>query len=83
MEQGEQGAQSDQSAQSDEARLRGRKIGFLGGGNMAEALIRGLLHSSTVEPHQIRASDLKSERLGELHTRYGIETTTDNEILSR
>lgn len=71
------------SAQSDEARLRGRKIGFLGGGNMAEALIRGLLHSHTVTAAQIRASDLKKDRLDELHGRYGVETTADNEALAR
>lgn len=34
------------------ALMRGRKIGFLGGGNMAGALIRGLLHSATVTPEQ-------------------------------
>ncbi|EYF08641.1 pyrroline-5-carboxylate reductase [Chondromyces apiculatus] len=67
----------------EEARLQGRKIGFLGGGNMAEALIRGLLHSDSVKPEQIEVSDLKAERLAELHTRYGIATTTDNEALSR
>lgn len=74
--------QSAQSAQSDEARLRGRKIGFIGGGNMAEALIRGLLHSHSVQPEQVRASDVKPERLAELHTRYGIETTAENEALA-
>lgn len=74
--------QSAQSAQSDEARLRGRKIGFIGGGNMAEALIRGLLHSHSVQPEQVRASDVKPERLAELHTRYGIETTSENEALA-
>lgn len=72
-----------QSAESDAARLRGRKIGFVGGGNMAEALIRGILHSHTVGADQIRASDVKQERLDELHARYGIETTLDNEALSR
>lgn len=74
--------QSAPSAQSDEARLRGRKIGFIGGGNMAEALIRGLLHSHSVQPEQVRASDVKPERLAELHTRYGIETTAENEALA-
>jgi pyrroline-5-carboxylate reductase len=69
--------------QSEEGRLRGRKIGFLGGGNMAEALIRGLLHSSSVTADQIRASDLKGERLAFLHERYGIETTNDNDVLCR
>lgn len=50
---------------------------------MAGALIRGLLHSATVTPAQIRASDVKPERLSELERTYKIETTTDNEALVR
>ncbi|MCC6558976.1 MAG: pyrroline-5-carboxylate reductase [Polyangiaceae bacterium] len=68
--------------QSDEARLRGRKVGFLGGGNMAEALIRGLIHSHSVGAAQIRASDVKEERLAELREKYGIETTASNEEIA-
>src|SRR5262245_25184869 len=64
-------------------RMRGRRIGFLGAGNMAGALIRGLLQSETVAPDQIRASDVKEERLAELQAKYGIETTDDNEELVR
>ncbi|MCK6592557.1 MAG: pyrroline-5-carboxylate reductase, partial [Polyangiaceae bacterium] len=60
-----------------------RKIGFVGGGNMASALIRGLLQSSTVTADQIRASDVKDERLEELRQKYGVETTTDNDELVR
>jgi pyrroline-5-carboxylate reductase len=65
------------------ARMAGRKIGFVGGGNMAGALVRGLLHSGTVTADQIRASDVKEERLAELHEKYGIETPSDNEELAR
>lgn len=61
------------------AALKGRNIGFLGGGNMAAALIRGLLQSESVGPAQIRASDVKPERLVELGQKYEIETTEDNE----
>jgi pyrroline-5-carboxylate reductase len=63
------------------ARMKGRRIGFLGAGNMAGALIRGLLHSETVTPAQIRASDVKEERLAELRQTYGIETSQDNEAI--
>ena len=69
--------------QSDEGRLRERKIGFLGGGNMAEALIRGLLQGGAVSAGQVRASALKGERLKFLRERYGIETTEDNDALCR
>jgi pyrroline-5-carboxylate reductase len=65
------------------APMRGRKIGFLGGGNMAGALIRGLLQSHTVSADQIRASDVKDERLAEIREKFGIETTSDNEDLVR
>lgn len=63
--------------------MAGRKIGFIGGGNMAAALIRGLLHGKTMSPDQLRASDVKADRLAELGKQYGIEVTTDNEELSR
>ncbi len=63
--------------------MRGRKIGFIGGGNMAAALIRGLLHSETMAADQIRASDVKAERLAELREKFGIETSTDNDEIVR
>jgi pyrroline-5-carboxylate reductase len=63
--------------------MRGRKIGFLGGGNMAAALIRGLLHSETMTADQIRASDVKAERLAELHEKYGIQVSLDNDEIVR
>lgn len=50
---------------------------------MAGALIRGLLHSSTVTAEQIRASDVKEERLDELREKFGVATTTDNDDLVR
>lgn len=61
--------------------LEGRHIGFLGGGAMAGALIKGLIGSKAVQPSQIRASDVKGPRLAELASAYGIETTTDNAAL--
>jgi pyrroline-5-carboxylate reductase len=63
--------------------MAGRTIGFVGGGNMAGALIRGLLQSKTVTAEQIRASDVKEERLAELHEKHGVRTTLDNEELAR
>lgn len=63
--------------------MKGRRIGFMGGGSMAGALIRGLLHSSTVTAEQIQASDVKEERRAELERVYGIKATDDNEALAR
>lgn len=58
-------------------------IGFLGAGNMAEALIRGLLHAGTFTPSHIIASDVKTDRLKHLTTEHGIKTTLDNHELAR
>src|SRR5690606_36087947 len=58
--------------------MHDKTIGFVGAGNMAAALIRGLLASETVRPSQIWASDVRAERLAELSKQYGIVTTTDN-----
>ncbi|HTJ80686.1 MAG TPA: pyrroline-5-carboxylate reductase, partial [Polyangiaceae bacterium] len=61
--------------------LVGRHIGFLGGGAMAGALIKGLIGSKAVAPTQLRASDSKPARLAELTEAFGIETTGDNGAL--
>jgi pyrroline-5-carboxylate reductase len=61
--------------------MQTRRIGFLGAGNMAGALIRGLLASKTVTPDQIRGSDVRGERLDELGKTYGIRTHESNREL--
>ena len=60
-----------------------RTLGFLGAGNMAGALIKGLLHAKVSAPSQILASDAKSERLELLAKTHGIRTTLDNHALVR
>jgi len=62
--------------------MQDRKIGFVGAGNMAGALIKGLLHSGTVTADQILASDVRDERLAELADEHGIATTKDNAKLA-
>jgi len=61
--------------------MEDRKIGLLGAGNMAGALIRGLLASKTLRPEQIRASDVREDQLAELAKNYGIETHRENSEL--
>jgi pyrroline-5-carboxylate reductase len=56
-------------------------IGFLGAGNMAEALIRGLLEGADVSPDLIGASGPRQERLDDLARRFRIRTTTRNPVL--
>ncbi len=55
-----------------------RTISFIGAGNMAEALIRGLLRGNVFAPKHVTASGPRQERLDELAERFGIHTTTDN-----
>lgn len=55
-----------------------KTIAFIGAGNMAEALIRGLLSSKTARPGQIIATDVRPERLEQLHRAYAIHTSADN-----
>jgi len=49
-----------------------KKIAFLGGGNMAEALIKGLIASGTAKPDKILAADVLAERLEYLRKNYDI-----------
>ena len=58
----------------------GKTIGFVGAGNMAEAMIRGLLRGSDFAPEQISASGPREERVRELREAYGINATTDNKV---
>jgi pyrroline-5-carboxylate reductase len=60
--------------------MKTKRLGFLGAGNMAGALIKGLLHAG-VPGKQIVASDVKAERLSQLHAEHGIRTTHDNHEL--
>ncbi|HET6363533.1 MAG TPA: pyrroline-5-carboxylate reductase [Nitrospirota bacterium] len=49
-----------------------KKIAFLGGGNMAEALVKGLIAAGTITPDQILVTDVSSDRLEHLRKTYGI-----------
>ena len=49
--------------------VKGKKIGFLGGGNMGEALIRGLVKTGLIPPDHLFVTDVRLERLEELAKR--------------
>ena len=51
---------------------------FLGCGNMAEALVRGLISAKIAEPSQLIATARRPERAEELQKSYAIRTLTDN-----
>ena len=56
----------------------GKKLVFLGTGNMAEALLKGLLREGTVDPDEIVCSEPRPARREEIADRYGVEVTGDN-----
>jgi len=58
--------------------LSAKKIGFIGGGNMAEALIGGLIESKTAPAANIICSDVRDEARRHLATRFGVLATGDN-----
>ena len=58
--------------------LTKKNIGFLGAGNLAEALIKGLISSESVAPGHIVASDRMSERLVHLAEAYEVKVFNKN-----
>lgn len=58
-------------------------IGFIGGGNMAEALIKGIITAKVYEPENIFVSDIKPERLKYLSQQYEVKTLSCNKELVR
>jgi pyrroline-5-carboxylate reductase len=53
-------------------------IAFVGAGNMAGALIRGLIGTATIPAERIIAADPDQDRLSALHSELGIRVTSDN-----
>ncbi len=60
-----------------------KKIAVLGGGNMAEALIKGLLASGTVKPDHILVMDVSPDRLALLKKTYNILPRQSNADAAR
>jgi pyrroline-5-carboxylate reductase len=56
----------------------GKTIAFLGSGNMAEALVKGLLRAHVADPAEIICTDRRAERGPELTHRYGVRFQKDN-----
>ena len=54
------------------------KLGFIGCGNMAKAILGGILKKQLVAPQEIIASALHEETLQQASDTYGIQTTTSN-----
>lgn len=63
--------------------LKGKRVGFVGGGNMGEALIRGLLGANLVPADLMAATDVRTERTAQLTKQFGITAHADNARLVR
>lgn len=57
-------------------------IGFIGGGNMAEALLKGILQAGLYTPRDVWVSDVRPERLDQLKKQYEVKVTPDNRELT-
>ena len=63
--------------------VKGKKVGFIGAGNMGEALIKGLVESNLVASDHILISDVRAERLHELARQYSVAPVDSNAALLR
>src|SRR5438309_5009875 len=57
-----------------------KKLGFIGVGNMGEALVKGLIASKAASPAQILVSARRRERVDELEKLYGVRGGTNSEV---
>jgi pyrroline-5-carboxylate reductase len=57
-------------------------IGFIGSGNMAEALIKGIIAAGIYKPENIFVSDIRPERLKQLARKYKVKPAKNNRELA-
>ncbi len=58
------------------------RIGFIGGGNMAEALVRGLLEARVAGAEDVRVAEPDRGKRERLHERYGVVATEDSDVVA-
>jgi pyrroline-5-carboxylate reductase len=63
--------------------VKGKTVGFVGAGNMGEALIRGLVESSLVPAAAIVIADSRAARAQQIAGQYGVRAAADNTALVR
>ena len=63
--------------------VKGKRLGFVGCGNMGEALVKGLVEASVVPAELITVFDTRSDQLAELDRRYGVRCAKNNGELVR
>ena len=57
-----------------------KKVGFIGAGNMASALVSGMI-SAGFKPENIMASSPGKSHLDFLSDNFGVKTSNDNELV--
>lgn len=57
------------------------KVVFVGAGNMAEAIVSGMVAAEFCEPEKIIMTDVRPERLKDLEAEYGVSVSTDNGVI--
>lgn len=63
--------------------LTGRRLAFIGGGTMAEAMIRGLLEKHLVPPSHVLVTGPRRERRADLTKRFGVKAFASNTEAAR
>ena len=58
-------------------------IGFIGAGNMAKAIVGGIVKAGLVTSENIIMSGLSKENLEEVKRNYKVEVTTDNKLVAK
>jgi pyrroline-5-carboxylate reductase len=58
--------------------LQGKRLAFIGGGTMAESMIRGLLDRHLVPPSHILVTGPRRERRADLTKRFGVKAMTSS-----
>jgi len=61
--------------------LKKVNLGIIGGGAMAENILRGILGNQMLSKEQVAVSDIRTERLAALKNAFEIRTTLDNQDL--
>ena len=57
------------------------KVVFIGAGNMAEAIVSGMVAGGFCSPEKIIMTDIRPERLADLEREYGVSISTDNSVV--
>ena len=59
------------------------RFGFIGAGNMAQAMIGGILKAKLVSKDEIIASAATQKTLDAVKDKFGVQTTLDNQEIAK